>query len=76
MCQNSLDPNQAPHFVGPVLGSNCLQMLPADDKNTHTSRYKECSGSVVECLTQDLGAPGSSLTGVTGLWSLSKTHLS
>ena len=34
------------------------------------------SGSVVECLTRDWGAAGSSLTGVTALWSLSKTHLS
>ena len=29
---------------------------------------------MLECLTQDLGAAGSSLTGVTALWSLSKTH--
>ena len=36
----------------------------------------ERSGSVVECLTQDREAAGSSLTGVTVLWSLSKTHLS
>ena len=36
----------------------------------------ERSGSVVECLTRDLGAAGSSLTGVTALWSLSKAHLS
>ena len=36
----------------------------------------ELSGSVVECLTQDRGAAGSGLTGVTVLWSLSKTHLS
>ena len=28
---------------------------------------RECSGSVVECLTQDRGATGSSLTGVTAL---------
>ena len=34
----------------------------------------ECIGSVVECLTRDRGAAGSSLTGVTALWSLSKTH--
>ena len=34
------------------------------------------SGSVVECLTRDRRAAGSSLTGVTALWSLSKTHLS
>ena len=36
----------------------------------------EHSGSMVECLTRDREAPGSSLTGVTALWSLSKTHLS
>ena len=35
----------------------------------------ERSGSVVECLTRDQEAVGSSLTGVTALWSLSKTHL-
>ena len=34
------------------------------------------SGSVIECLTRDRRAAGSSLTGVTALWSLSKTHLS
>ena len=36
------------------------------------------SGSVVhvECLTRDQGAAGSSLTSITALWSLSKTHLS
>ena len=27
---NSLDPNQARHFVGPDLGPNCLQRLLAD----------------------------------------------
>ena len=30
---------------------------------------------MVECLTRDRGAAGSSLTGITALWSLSKTHL-
>ena len=38
--------------------------------------HRERSGSVVECLTRDQRAAGSSLTGVTALWSLSKTHLS
>ena len=33
-------------------------------------------GPVVECLTRDRRAVGWSLTGVTALWSLSKTHLS
>ena len=39
------------------------------------TEVRERSGSVVECLTQDRRAVGSSLTGVTALWSLSKTHL-
>ena len=34
------------------------------------------SGLVVERLTRDREAAGSSLTGFTALWSLSKTHLS
>ena len=38
--------------------------------------YRERSGSVVECLTQDRGAAGYSLTGVTALRSLSKKYLS
>ena len=29
---NSLDPDQARHFVGPDLGPNCLQRFSADDK--------------------------------------------
>ena len=40
------------------------------------SRLRGRSGSMVECLTRDLEAAGSSLTGVTALWSLSKTYLS
>ena len=32
---NSLDPDQARHFVGPDLGPNCLQRLSADDKSCH-----------------------------------------
>ena len=31
---------------------------------------------MVECLTRDRGAAGSSLISVTALWSLSKTHYS
>ena len=26
---HSLDPDQVPHFVGPDLGSNCLQIISA-----------------------------------------------
>ena len=35
----------------------------------------ERSGSMVECLTRDREAAGSSLTGVTALWSLSEDHI-
>ena len=50
----------------PTLSSSCQSQL----------LLRERSGSVVECLTRDRGAGGSSLNGVTALLSLSKTHLS
>ena len=31
---NSLDPDQAQHFVGPDLGPSCLQMLSADETSS------------------------------------------
>ena len=37
-----------------------------------TPAFREPTGSVVECLTLDRGAAGSSLFVVTALWSLSK----
>ena len=43
--------------------------------NLIPSDAMERSGSVVECLARDREVAGSSLTGVTALWSLSKTHL-
>ena len=43
---------------------------------THRVFVPIYGSAVVECLTQDRGAAGSSLTGITALWSLSKTHLS
>ena len=45
-------------------------------KNSSIKLTKRVGSSVVECLTRDREAVGSSLTGVTALWSLSKTHLS
>ena len=38
----------------------------------HVLQYRECSGSVVECLTQDRGVVGSNLTSVTVLcpWAI------
>ena len=49
------------------------------DKQSFSKFYsqdRERNGSVVECLTGDRRAVGASLTSVTVLWSLSKTHLS
>ena len=37
---NSLDPDQARHFVGPDLSPNCLQKLSADGEPDKTSRDK------------------------------------
>ena len=38
---NSLDPDQAQHFVGPDLGPNCLQRLSAVDKELKQERFWE-----------------------------------
>ena len=37
--------------------------------------FGEQSGLVVECMTRDQGATGLSLTRVTVLWLLRKTHV-
>ena len=51
-------------------------MLTKETADESQIILRECSGSVVECLTRDRGVAGSSLTGVTALWSLGKTNLS
>ena len=53
-----------------------LSLWPLLHWSSGKNQNGERSGSVVECLTRDWGVAGSSLTGVTALWSLSKTHLS
>ena len=82
--RNSLDSDQARHFVGPGLDPNCFPRLSAVGTSRQSFSSKgcrilnlfigyepltprECSGSVVECLTQDQGAAGSSLTSLTVL---------
>ena len=35
---NSLDPDQARHFVRPDLGPNCLQMLSASDTRRQSGK--------------------------------------
>ena len=63
-------------YLGDMLsaGGGCEMAVTTRVKTAWKKR--ERSGSVVECLTRDRRAAGSSLTGVTALWSLSKTHLS
>ena len=36
---NSLDPDQAPHFVGPDLVPNCLRKLSAEDTRWQRVQY-------------------------------------
>ena len=47
--------------------ANCLYL--------HDSYIRELGSAVAQCLTREWEAAGSSLTGVTALWSLSKTDL-
>ena len=64
---------------GPRLFEPCYEdngILRARAGLSSQTRRRECSGLVVEYLTRDRGAAGSSLTDVTTLWSLSKTNLS
>ena len=51
----------------------CFRSL-FDKEQSDLDPHNLPSGSVVECLTRDREAAGSSLTGLTALWSLSKTH--
>ena len=44
-----------------------INFLISQLKRTVSMRRWERSGSVVECLTRDGGAAGSSLTGITAL---------
>ena len=63
-----LDPEQDRHFVSPDQGPNCLQRLSTYQQMPKVAASnRECSGSVVECLTQDRGVAGSSLTCSTAL---------
>ena len=79
---NILNPDQNCHADGTF--EIILEHKEIVEKITPCRRQKHAkspwiiweNGSVVECLTRDRRAAGSSLTGVTALWSLSKTHLS
>ena len=65
--KNSLSPRTIPD-------RNSLSPSVANIQSTE--EFRERSGSVVEWVTRDRRAAGSSLTDVMALWSLSKTHLS
>ena len=71
-----------PYSAGPWPQLPKGRKIPEERKNSRerTSDLQvklwEHSGSVIECLSRDRGVAGSSLTGVTSLWSLGKTDLS
>ena len=46
---NSLDPDQARHFVGPDLGANCFQRL-SDDDNTAVGKELIRPGSIMKSM--------------------------
>ena len=50
---NSLDPDQAQHFVRPDLGPNCLQRLSADDssRQRHEKSYSFLQFSNKQVIT-------------------------
>ena len=55
------------------LGTNVISYASVQSDQTpyilldHSLWFKECSGSLGECLSRDRGAAGSSLTSVTAL---------
>ena len=65
---------QVTHLTHDTNGKVTNSQLDTTNESQEVSRfpagdhkYRERSGSVVECLTRDRGAAGSSLTGVTSL---------
>ena len=56
-------------FFKNEVDTQLLQVAPSKDPDDMllNAAFRERSGSVVECLTRDRRAAGSSLTGVTAL---------
>ena len=72
-CASSEGSGESAHAQARLsLSCSAIHLVP----KSHVLVPWERSGSLVECLTRDRRAAGSSLTGVTALWSLGKTHLS
>ena len=78
--ENQIDiPESQNIFLDPAYSVSGTWRISTSQVNLFSASnqaLRERSGSVVECLTRDQEAAGSSLTGVTAFWSLSKTHLS
>ena len=51
----------------PVVADTSMYVLTNGQQKSAMARLLENSGSVVECLTRDRGAAGSSLTSITAL---------
>ena len=58
---------QTSYIIIIKLHVNGLEVMHGDIDSVTTGQTRERSASVVECLTRDRGAAGSSLTGVTAL---------
>ena len=54
---NSLDPDNARHFVGPDLGPNCLQMLSADNTGRYRVNAKAPLFNMYTCILVDKKGP-------------------
>ena len=49
-CQNSLDPDQARHFVGPDLDLDCSQRLSADDSIANRQKINDVGVKLVNVV--------------------------
>ena len=79
---NSLDPDQARHFVGPDLGSNCLQKLTAEDTSrlrvllifSKSTFLKILSGTLSECQTVSILIRPYILSGLIWFQTICKSY--
>ena len=51
---NSLDPDQARHFVGPDQGLNCLQRLSADDASRESVSCKVLQFNILTSISSSI----------------------
>ena len=67
---NSDDPDEMLHFIWVFTFCQSTHLGVSSIQRVNNDRLSSTGSAVAECLTQDQGATGSSLTLVTVLWSL------